>query len=112
MLQKFIISIDRSKNILKIREYAIIDKYPKNELASMRNTSSFSFLCEETYKSEIIVSSVSKGISALIASLRTPSFFPIGLYAIKIAESVTALYNSQEDDSIEVLLDDRDLVSA
>ena len=111
MLQKYRITIDRSKNILKIREYAIIDKYPKNELTSMRNTTSFSLLCEETYRSEIIVPSVSKGINALIASLRTPNFFPIGLYAIKIAESVIELYNSPEGDSMEVLLDDDDLVS-
>ena len=111
MLQKYIISIDRSKNILKIREYAIIDKYPKNELASMQNTSSFSFLCEETYRSEIIMPSVHRGISALIATLRTPNFFPIGLYATKIAESVTALYNSPKDDLMEILLDDKDLVT-
>ncbi|MFO7962681.1 MAG: hypothetical protein R6U50_02055 [Desulfobacterales bacterium] len=110
MLQKYIISIDRIKNILKIAEYAIIDKFPKKELASMQNTSSFSLLCEETYKSEMIEPSISEGISAVVASLRTPNFFPVGLFAIKIAESVTALYNSQEVDSMEVLLNDNDLI--
>ena len=111
MLQKYMISIDRSNSILKIREYAIVDKYPKNEVASMQNTSRFSFLCEQTYRSEIILPSISKGISDLIAALRTPNFFPIGPYAVKIAESVTALYNSPENNLMEIFLDDNDLVS-
>ncbi len=111
MRQKYVISLDGANNKLKIREYAIIDKNLKKETSSMLKKRSFSFLCEETYESEAIVHSISKGMNALVAILRTPNIFPIGPYAIKIAESVTALYNSSEDGSVELLFDDVDLVS-
>ena len=112
MRQKYVISRDDAKNKLKIREYAIIDKNLKKVTSSMLQKESFSFLCEETYESEIIMSSISKGMSALIGILRTHNIFPIEPYAIQIAESVTALYNSSEDGSVELFFDDVDLVSA
>ena len=111
MRQKYVISRDDAKNKLKIREYAIIDKNLKKVVSSMLQKGSFSFLCEETYESEIIVSSISKGMNALVAILRTHNIFPIEPYATKIAESVTALYNSSEDNSVELFFDDVDLIS-
>ena len=112
MIQKFVISVDRTENKLKIREYAIVDRYPKKELTSKLIASSFSFLYEETYRSESIIPSISKGITDLIATLRTPKFFPIDLYAGKIAESVTALYNLPEDQTIEIIFNDYDFFSS
>jgi hypothetical protein len=111
MRQKYVISRDGAKNKLKIREYAIINKNLKKVVSSMLQKESFSFLCEETYESDIIVSSISKGMDALVATLRTHNIFPIEPYAIQIAESVTALYNSSEDGSVELFFDDVDLVS-
>lgn len=111
MRQKYVISRDGDKNKLKIREYAIIDKNLKKVASSMLQKGSFSFLCEETYENEIIVSSISKGMNALVAILRTHNIFPIEPYATKIAESVMTLYNSSEDDSVELFFDDVDLVS-
>jgi hypothetical protein len=111
MRQKYVISRDVDKNKLKIREYAIIDKTLKKVASSMLQKGSFSFLCEETYESEIVVSSISKGMNALVAILRTHNIFPIEPYATKIAESVMALYNSSEENSVELFFDDVDLVS-
>jgi hypothetical protein len=111
MRQKYVISRDGDKNKLKIREYAIIDKNLKKVATSMLQKNNFSFLCEETYESEIIVNSISKGINALVSSLRTNNIFPIEPYAAKIAESVMALYNSSADDSVELFFDDVDLMS-
>jgi hypothetical protein len=111
MRQKYVISRDGDKNKLKIREYAIIDKNLKKVATSMLQKNNFSFLCEETYESEIIVDSISKGINALVSSLRTNNIFPIEPYAAKIAESVMALYNSSADDSVELFFDDVDLMS-
>ena len=111
MRQKYVISRNVAKNKLKIREYAIIDKNLKKVASSMLKKGNFSFLCEETYESEIIVSSISKGMNALIAILRTHNIFPIEPYANKIAESVMALYNSSEDGSAELFFDDVDLIS-
>jgi len=111
MRHKFVISRDGAKNKLKIREYAIIAKNRKKAAFSMLQKGSLSFLCEETYESEIVVSSISKGMNALVAILRTHNIFPIEPYANKIAESVMALYNSSEDGSMELFFDDVDLVS-
>ena len=111
MRQKYVISRDGLKNKLKIREYAVINKNMKKVASSMLQNESFSFLCEETYESEMIVSSISKGMNALIGILRTHNIFPIEPYANKIAESVMALYNSSEDGSVELFFDDVDLLS-
>jgi len=111
MRQKYVISRNNAKNKLKIREYAILDRKLKKVASSMLQKENFSFLCEETYESEIIVSAISKGMNALVAILRTHNIFPIEPYATKIAESVMALYNSSEDGSSELFFDDLDLVS-
>jgi hypothetical protein len=111
MRQKYVLSRNDAKSKLKIREYAIIDKNLKKVASSMLQKGSFSFLCEETYESEIIVSSISKGMNALVGILRTRNIFPIEPYATKIAESVMALYDSSENNSVELFFDDVDLVS-
>jgi hypothetical protein len=111
MRQKYVIFRDGAKNKLKISEYAIINKNLKKVASSMLQKGDFSFLCEETYESEIIVNSISKGMNALVAILRTHNMFPIEPYSTKIAESVMALYNSSENDSVELFFDDIDLIS-
>ncbi len=112
MHQKFVISRDGDSNILTIREYAVIEKKPKNAAALIMQKENYSLLCEETYESELIVSSISKGIKALVAIIRNHNIFPIEPYATKIAESVMALYNSSEENSVELFFDDIDLVTA
>jgi hypothetical protein len=92
-------------------EYAILDIRLKKMASSMLKKEYFAFLCEETYESEIIVNSISKGMNALVATLRTNNIFPIEPYVTKIAESVMALYNSSKDGSVELFFDDVDLVS-
>jgi hypothetical protein len=111
MRQKYVISQDDVKNKLKIREYAVIDKNLRKVATSMLQKTSFSFLCEETYENDIIVNSISKGMTALVSSLRTHNIFPLEPYATKIAESVVALYNSSDEGSVELFFDDADLVS-
>ena len=112
MLQKYVISRNGAKNKLKISEYAIIDKDLNKVASSMLQEGDFSFLCEETYESEVIVSSIFKGMNALVSVLRTQNMFPIEPYSTKIAESVIALYNSSEDGLVELFFDDLRLVSA
>ena len=111
MRQKYVISRDDAKERLKIREYAVIDKDMKKVASPMLKKGSFSFLCEETYESEMIESSISKGMTDLIGILRTRNIFPIEPYVRKIAESVVALYNSSEDGTVELFFDDEDLIS-
>ena len=111
MRQKYVISRNSAKDKLKIMEYAILDKNLNKVASPMLQKGDFSFLCEETYESEIILSSIAKGISALVAILRTDNIFPIEPYATKIAGSVMDIYNSSKDDSVELFFDDADLVS-
>jgi hypothetical protein len=110
MRQKYVISRDDTKNKLKIREYAVIHKNLKKVASSMLKKGNFSLLCEETYESEVIASSISKGMKALVSTLRTHNIFPIEPYANKIAESVISLYNSSEEGSVELFFDDVDFV--
>ena len=112
MRQKYVISQDGDKKELKIREYAVIEKNLRKMVYPMPQKGKFSFLCEETYGSEIILSSISEGMDALVAILRTRNLYPIEPYATKIAESVMELYKSPEDGSMELFFDDVDLISA
>ena len=77
MRQKYMISRNDTTEQLKIREYAVTERDPKKVLVSMLEKSKFSFLCEETYASDIILSAISRGPQALVASLRTHNIFPI-----------------------------------
>ncbi len=109
MRQKYFISREGVKNKLKIREYAIIQKALKNVASSMLSKETFSFLGEETYDGSVIVSSIHRGMDALVETLRTHNLFPIGPYAIKIAETVMELYASDGDQTVELFFDDVDL---
>ena len=110
MRQKYVISRNGAQNELKIREYAIIKKDLNKVASSMLKKRNFSLLCEETYESELIVSSISKGMDTLVSTLRTTNIFPIEPYVTKIAESVMTLYNSSEDGPVELFFNDTNLL--
>lgn len=112
MRQKYIISIDCGKNLLKISEYAIIDKRLDKVMTSMLQAASYSLLGEETYDSDIIMGAVESGIASLISALRTINIYPIEPYANQIAESVAALCRMPENTPIELLFDDLELLPA
>jgi hypothetical protein len=109
MLQKYIISKDGGKNGLKIKEYAIVVKSRKGAKSSLLKHEDFSLIGEENYEGKAIQDSISKGLEALIVTLRTQNLFPIEPYASKIAESVMELYDVSEERSIELFFDDVDL---
>jgi hypothetical protein len=70
----------------------------------------FSFLCEETFDDEAVASAIAEGKDAVIKALRTKNLFPIGLYAKEIAAGVTDMYESGNDQSVELVFDDHDLM--
>ena len=111
MRQKYVISRNGTQKELKIREYAILDKNLNKVESPMLQRGDFSFLCEETYESEVIKNSISKGMNALVAVLRTDNMFPIEAYATRIAESIMTLYDSSGDGSVELFFDDVDSIS-
>ena len=99
MKQKYSILKDDEKNKLIIREYAELDK----EILSL--------LCEEIYDNESIETAIAKGKETLISTLRTKALFPISMYAEKIAEAVISMYEQENDQSVELFFNDRDIFS-
>jgi hypothetical protein len=111
MRQKYVISRDGPENQLNIKEFAVIETKVKKPAAPLDRHRKFTFFCEETYENKVILGSISVGLKALVAILRTRNFYPIEPYAIKIAETVIKLYNSSDSGPVELIFDDLDLVS-
>ena len=111
MRQKFVISRDGAKNKLKITEYAIIEANLRKAVSSVVQKQHYSLLCEETYEGDLVVDSIAKGTKSLVSMLRTRNIFPIEPHALKIAESVMALYSISGDEPVELFFDDVELVS-
>jgi hypothetical protein len=99
MKQKYLILKNDEKTKLIIREFAELDK------------EMFSLLCDETFDDESVKSAIAKGQKALISTLRTKNMFPIGIYAKEIASAVTKMYESGDDQSVELFFNDSDLLS-
>ena len=99
MKQKYLIMKNDEKDKLIIRELGELDK------------DMYSLLCEEIYDSENIKSAVAKGKTTLISALRTENLFPIGIYAEKIADAIINMYDSENDQSVELFFNDIDLVA-
>jgi len=98
MKQKYLILKNDEKTKLIIREFAELDK------------EMFTFLCEETFDDESVRSAIAIGEDTLIAKLRTKNLFPIGIYAKELAAAVTKMYESGNDQSVELIFDDHDLM--
>ncbi|MGD8836006.1 MAG: hypothetical protein PVJ19_13770 [Desulfobacteraceae bacterium] len=111
MRQKYIIFRDGPNNRLIIQEYSMIETKVKKPISPSLKREEFTFLCEETYSSKIILKSISNGIKTLVTILRTHNFYPIEPYSTKIAETVMTLYNSSENGPVELFFDDVDLVA-
>ena len=99
MKQKYAILKNDEKTGIIIREFGELDK----EI--------FSFLCEETFEDETVTSAIEKGQDALIKTLRTQNLFPLGIYAREIAAAVKKMYESGDDQPVELLFDDSDLLT-
>ncbi len=106
MLQKYQLARDIPGQTLTIREYAIIDKHLKNVKVSLLRPEDYSLLHEASYDSSAIESALGEGMTALVAALRTPFFYPNASNAASIAESVATLYNGGGDTEVELFFDD------
>jgi hypothetical protein len=107
MRQKYSISQEGAANDLTIKEYAIVDK-ELHHSSWMLVEDSYALMYQENYAGKVIESAISKGLDVLITTLRTDNLFPIEPFASKIAETVVALYDSNEDRTVEVFFDDID----
>lgn len=98
MRQKYLILKNDENNELIIREF------------TEQNKEMFSLVCEETYDSKIVESSIAIDRQHFISTLRTRNFYPPEIYADKIAESVMAVYGAENNQPVEVFIDDADLL--
>ncbi len=98
MKQKYLISKSDDNKDLIIKELAELDR------------GVFSVIYEETYDAEAISSAIEKGTEALVSALRNHALYPVRFAMKKIAEAVADLYASGTQESIEILLDDMDLL--
>lgn len=99
MKQKYLILKSDENNELIIREFAEQGK------------GIFLPICDETYDSKIIESSMAIDKQHLISALRTRNFYPSEIYADKIAESVMAVYSAENNQPVELLINDADLLA-
>jgi len=99
MKQKYTILKNDEKTGIIIREFGELDK----EI--------FSFLCEERFEDETVKLAIAKDKNTLIKTLRTQNLFPLGIYAEKIAEAVTNMYESGDDQPVELIFNDIDLLT-
>ncbi|MBW1752920.1 MAG: hypothetical protein JRJ46_07400 [Deltaproteobacteria bacterium] len=79
-----------------------------SHLVELEKHGDYSLAYEGTYDGKAIISAISKGKEALILTLRTTSFYPLGVYAEKIAAAVMNLYGSENNQSVELYFDDKD----
>jgi hypothetical protein len=98
MKQKYTIHKDTDNQKLIIKEYAELDK----EIMSL--------LCEESYDDVWVTSAIQNGTAALIKVLRTRNMFPPSAFVRKIAAAVVSLYDSGDEQSIEIMFDDKELL--
>ena len=99
MKQKYLILNDKENKLIKIQEFAELNK------------ETLSLLCEEAYDYKTIKSAISAGKDELIATLRTNNLYPPGIYAVQIADAVIDLHQSNERESLELFFDDKNLLT-
>ena len=94
MKQKYAITKDADTDQIRIQEFAELDK------------DSFSLVCEETYDRQKVQAAAAEGKEPLIEMLRTPNLYPVSEYVDKIADSVNALFEQNDQNFLEVEFDD------
>ena len=99
MKQKIMISKSEDGKKITITEHGEIDK------------EMFSVLSEETYDVEVFEAAKKEGVNSLINAFRTRNFFPPISTAAKIAEGIENCFQSEQNETIEVFIDDNEILT-
>lgn len=110
MIEKYQIVRNKEKDLLTIKEFAILEKIYKAGAGDIPSYSEedFSLRCKENYNSGAIEEAIISGRNALISVLRTRNLYPASHQAYVIADSIIELYGSQNELSTELLFDDKE----
>jgi hypothetical protein len=108
MIEKYQIVRDTQKDLLTIKEFAILEKvYGSGDFPTYSEVD-FTLRCKETYNSGSIEQAVVSGRESLISTLRTRNMYPACHQAYAIADSIIELYGSLNESSTELLFDDQE----
>ena len=110
MKQKYQILKNVKDRELIIREYAVLSGSIKRKDLQKIQEADFSLLCEQTFDTKDVKSSISEGKVSLISFLRTRHFFPISLYMDKIADTVIAMFAAKGDQCENLIFDDKEFI--
>ena len=99
MNQKYIIQKDDEKNVLRIKEFAELDK----EIMSL--------VYEQAYEWETIAEAAAAGVNAVIHVIRSQNIYPPQLYAVKMAESIREIHDQGSLEPVELVFNDLDFVT-
>jgi len=108
MRQKFILSKNAQTKEMTIQEYAVVDNDSYRKDKYLLTDADFVLLSEQQYPIAELKKAIAGDREGIIAGLRKNEFFPARLCAEKIAESIVALFNSDGDDPIVLVYDDKD----
>ena len=110
MKMKYHIWKSEEKNILLIKEYAVLTAESRKQEISGLQQEDFSLLCEQTYQADEVRDASSQGKDELILLLRNQHFFPIGLYIGLIADTVISMFASKGEQHEDLIFDDRKII--
>lgn len=108
MRQKYIVSKNDQTKAVTIQEYAVVDNDSYRKDKYLLTDADFVLLSEQSYPLSELEKKIAGGREGVIGSLRKDEFFPARRCAEKIAESIAALFNSDSDDPIVLVFDDKE----
>ena len=108
MRQKYIVSKKAETKEMTIQEFAVVDNDSYRKDKYLLTDADFVLLSEQSYPLDVFKKAISKDKEVIIESLRTGEFFPARLCAEKIADSIVELFNSENDQPIVLIYDDKD----
>ncbi len=112
MKQKYRIWKNIKKKELHIQEYAVLTADSKKQKFPRLQDEDFSLLCEQTYQADQVQKATALGKDELILLLRNQHFFPIGKYMDLIADTVTTMYASKDEQHQDLIFDDKRILQS
>jgi hypothetical protein len=99
MRQKYIIERNEENGGYIIKELAEVDK------------DMFSLLCSESFDADSMNDAIKDGLGSVVTIIRTKNMYPPMLFATKIAEALIDLDQSEDQHSVEIMFDDKELLA-
>jgi hypothetical protein len=112
MKQKYRIWQNVKEKELHIQEYAVLTADSKKQKYPRLQDEDFSLLCEQTYKADQVQKATARGKDELILLLRNQHFFPIGRYMDLIADTVTSINASKDEQHQDLIFDDKGILQS